>query len=704
MSAAAVLHGRAAVSDQLAFLGYGPDDLVEVQALHVDGRPRNNHSIVVVASDLDTVGHPSALGVYLVINKVDPKVLASRPRKYQQMKTGKSTRDADIVSRRALCLDFDAERPDRKASATDAEVARARAIADEAHAYLVAAGIPARSIAVVESGNGRQLWIALDSLPATDDVDALIVRVVEGVAARFSSSDVKVDTSVTDRKRILPLAGTWKRKGTSTSDRPHRRVTFTGTRDPHRLSVEELRTLADKLVPPAPAEKPTETTALICSRANTVPIRDVMRWLNLDERACPGCGSTTGADPFDVGNGFKCFHNRCSTSGKPPGFRSPVDVTCLVRGVGPIEAAHEIVKRFYPEQPKAKVLGRLARRIERLGSTGPRLRTGFPTFDAACRGGLPVGRVVVVGGAPGAAKTTTVAQWALTWAKQGVPVAFLAADEEADGILVRWGQQCGISLDDLDGDKIKPATRARLSGELAGYPINLVDSEDDDETITIDRVSRELAELRGDGPASVLIVDSIQIAATDDSARIDNPRERIDAVVRALKRAAKRDGHLVIATSELARGAYRDENTINPLAAFKESGSIEYGVGTALVLRTVGDEPGLIDVEVPKNRIGRSADAKKPFRLRLDFDRAALREVPPPTPKSAEDVENAIDAAIFDVVNETALYTASAVYDALQARGQGARKQAVLNRVRALRDEGALSGGTNKPFKDNRPR
>jgi KaiC/GvpD/RAD55 family RecA-like ATPase len=338
----------------------------------------------------------------------------------------------------------------------------------------------------------------------------------------------------------------------------------------------------------------------------------------------------------------------------------------------------------------AAVLVGLDAKIAALGTTGPRLTTGFPTFDAACRGGLPMQRVIVVGGAPGAAKTTTAAQWALRWATQGVPVAFLAADEEAGGILVRWGQACGLTLDDLEEGS--DATKAKLAAELDGLPLDLVDSEDADDAITIERVSTELAAKRGTGHASVLIVDSIQMAKAIGTESIDSPRERIDAVVKALKRAAKRDGHLVIVTSELARGAYRDNNEINPLAAFKESGSIEYGVGTALVLRTVDGEPSLIDVAIPKNRIGRSADAKRPFRMRLDFAHATLTEVdlPAQSRTDAAGRAEALEEAVYRVTDANALYSKDAVYAALKSEGSAPRKATVTSLLSAMMDDKRL--------------
>jgi hypothetical protein len=86
---------------------------------------------------------------------------------------------------------------------------------------------------------------------------------------------------------------------------------------------------------------------------------------------------------------------------------------------------------------------------------------------------------------------------------------------------------------------------------------------------------------------------------------------------------------LVLLTSELARNAYRSQasaDETNPLAAFKESGAIEYAAETALVLRNVLGGGGLIDVAVPKNR----GYLRTTFRMEMDPRSTAFREVGQP--------------------------------------------------------------------------
>src|SRR5262249_51188956 len=130
----------------------------------------------------------------------------------------------------------------------------------------------------------------------------------------------------------------------------------------------------------------------------------------------------------------------------------------------------------------------------------------------------------------------------------------------------------------------------------------------------------------------VLIVDSIQTARTDTSGSADSVRSRIDDVVKTCKQAAKTFGHAVIVTSELSRASYRNKaqaDQIEDLAAFKESGGIEYAGTVLLVLRNPKGSGGMVDVTMPKNRLGFE---RPDFRLQLDPARATLREVPMPEP------------------------------------------------------------------------
>ncbi len=328
----------------------------------------------------------------------------------------------------------------------------------------------------------------------------------------------------------------------------------------------------------------------------------------------------------------------------------------------------------------------LAERFTGLSAQGAQIPTRLATLDAACRGGLRTGKVLFVGGAPGACKTAMVVQLAITWATASIPVAFLAADEEADAIAIRIGQTGGLAREHLEAGTphALEAAAKRAAGALGA--LELVDGED--EGAYVEDVAAGLRKRAGTGPA-VLVVDSLQTVAIRAHAGRESRREEIDAVVGALKSAAKRHGLLVVATTELARGAYRSKQAadqIDDLAAAKESGGIEYAATTLLVLRSVAGTPNIVDVAMPKNRLGQ----KLPFRFALDFDRATIAEVARPADKTQADRFASLKVDVITAVRIAAesgkpLKSGSAV-----ARALSARKGDVLDALKELSTEGEI--------------
>lgn len=344
------------------------------------------------------------------------------------------------------------------------------------------------------------------------------------------------------------------------------------------------------------------------------------------------------------------------------------------------------------ETPKPKRMS-VAERARRVGGAGLRIETGFPSLDRATRGGILARKAVVIGGAPGAGKTAMSVQLASRWLSRDVVTAFLAADEDADALLIRFGQLAGLSRERLEaGDH---AEREKLARWADSVPFLLVDGDEDD--TTIEQISGELRELACGRP-SALIVDSIQTARTTEAPpKGADMRARINVVVRALKNAAKVDGHIVVATSELSKAAYRNRDqaeNINPLSAFKESGDIEYGVGLALVLTSRIGSGDVVDAVVAKNRLG---PEKPTMMLRLDHARAAVVETTPEAVKTLDPLYSIKTEVMAVVSAATEPMTKSVIYEFV-----GGRKAVVLRAIDELLDAKALHqdvrGGLRLPY------
>lgn len=323
-----------------------------------------------------------------------------------------------------------------------------------------------------------------------------------------------------------------------------------------------------------------------------------------------------------------------------------------------------------------------AERVRALGTHGARLPTGFPTLDRITRGGFMAGERMIVGGAPGAGKTSLIVQIARDYARKGHPVAILAADENAEGLLIRWGQQDGFSREALEAGN--ETVKESFASILESIPVDLVDA--DEIGAAVEDVAEKLAR-RSSEKTGVLFVDSLQTVRARDTGLDTNPREQINSVMRALKRAATKHRLLVIATSELSRGAYSGHaKPIDPLAAFKESGGIEYGAAVALIIRCSPSAENIFEVYVPKNRPG---GIKTWFWLEFDTERATFREVDAPAhvPRSATSKRstNLRDSVLAALSHSAVFSNRTALANAV--RGQKQRK---LEAIAALIEEGAI--------------
>jgi len=193
-----------------------------------------------------------AQGVYFVFNEINPDLLArANNRLVPGLKT--LTRDSDITSIRYLPVDIDAERP-AGISATHTEHETALAAARSIRDYLVQnIGVPANAVILGDSGNGAHIMVRCD-MPPGDASRDIINRCLKGLAAKFDTDDVHVDTSVGNQARIWKLPGTWARKGDSTEDRPHRQARLIEV--PDTLIATPKETL-QKLAELAPVEPET---------------------------------------------------------------------------------------------------------------------------------------------------------------------------------------------------------------------------------------------------------------------------------------------------------------------------------------------------------------------------------------------------------------------------------------------------------------
>ena len=363
---------------QLAFVGAG-ERVFEFQTLGVRRYPNDSFDksraahakspddAIALCADADGwIAH----GIYVLPARLRPGVETRHvaPGRWYDIPKGGGTTDSDVEARLILAVDFDVKRSSA-ISATEEEMQRSVRVAQSAWSYL-AHYLGESSLAYLHSGNGRQIHVALDAIPATDSARRAIAGLLAGLAHLFNTPEVSVDEKLSDAKRILPACGTVKKKGApGVDERPHRRTAIVTPEAPTRVSLEKLTGLANtiwesatpegraaiekaagvKLQPPPPsvvsAIQPNPESPF--AQANEVDPQAVAEWLGLynarGEVVCPGCGETEGVSVID--HGLKCFHNRCNDKGRA-GFRTNIDLVMEARGVGNKDAVIAISERF----------------------------------------------------------------------------------------------------------------------------------------------------------------------------------------------------------------------------------------------------------------------------------------------------------------------------------------------------------------------
>ena len=227
-----------------------PTDIIEIRVLGSDGKVAGAgfYDRDHIDKAARTATAQDAKGVYIVLNRVHPGLMALAP---NQFVAGirKTTSDVDVIRRIWLLVDFDPIRP-AAVSSTDEEKAAAWQVANACLEWLTARGWPRPVIG--DSGNGFHSLYPID-LPNDDVTRDLIKQVLVNLGTRFSSSLVTVDAANFNAARICKLYGTVARKGFALSDRPHRLSRITTVDTTGIVSFEQLEDVGGK--PPAGARK-----------------------------------------------------------------------------------------------------------------------------------------------------------------------------------------------------------------------------------------------------------------------------------------------------------------------------------------------------------------------------------------------------------------------------------------------------------------
>lgn len=253
----------------------------------------------------------------------------------------------------------------------------------------------------------------------------------------------------------------------------------------------------------------------------------------------------------------------------------------------------------------------------------PALETGFPRLDQALDGGLYDG-LYVLGAVSSLGKTAFCMQIADQLAKQGRDVLVFTLEMTAYELMARSISRESFQLDDSRGRRYAKTVRGVLDGRrrqrcterelahlelsterYASYAGHLWFREGDHET-GMEFIAREIRRhIEETGNRPVVLVDYLQIIAPVDVHFTD--KQNLDRVVCALKKLSRRHGLTVLAISSFNRENYNVEAT---MAAFKESGGIDYSADVLLGLQARGAGGRGFNIEEEKRRDPRELELK----------------------------------------------------------------------------------------------
>lgn len=606
----------------------GEPKWIELQALKITGdrssweasRYAHCDSVSTAARLAATADKWPCPAVYLITNPIlDAVASRANAGQWHDMRKGEGTSDAEIAARSVLFVDIDARRP-KNTSATASELAHVVRVADTIYSKL-AALLDLRSIGYGASGNGRSIFIALDHL----DIAAAGRRhreILLCLAAYYTDSSVEIDTSVFDAKRLGPCWGTVKKKGAAgIAERPHRRTSFYCDAEIVRATMNDLDEVVaslrkglsdaaqreiDKVLgvkapssasPSSSSSSPKEGPF---SRANAVPIDDVLGWLGLLENGnpvCPGCALTGDSSVAIVGNGLKCSHARCATKGVRAGFRTGVDCVVEHRDVEPRDAVNLMAERFVFEgflhgpgpsktraeqRPAADLwLERVAQCTDEWFTKSPPKRVWLLRDDRTQNsdGTLPQGKVGLLLAEGGIGKTMLLLQLAIAIATATPWLGTLSVPSEGR-VLALLGEE------DLE-ESVRRSFRARRSSNaripeprsivvlpLAGLPCSMVETDDRGNPIDAPFLLWLRSFVGTHGPFKSVLVDPLSRFAGAD-AEIDNASAT--RFVQALESIATETGATVIVAHHVNKAA-RGNGAAVTSASSRGSSAITDGV------------------------------------------------------------------------------------------------------------------------------
>lgn len=264
----------------------------------------------------------------------------------------------------------------------------------------------------------------------------------------------------------------------------------------------------------------------------------------------------------------------------------------------------------------------LERHIE-ASANRPALLTGFPALDAALDGGLYDG-LYVLGAVSSLGKTAFCMQVADALAEQGRDVLVFTLEMSAFELMARSISRETFLADKSQGRRLAKTVRGVLDGKryarysareracleeakarYAAYAGHIWFREGDHET-GMEEIRREVRRhIAETGERPVVVLDYLQIVAPADVHFTD--KQNLDRTVCALKKLSREEDLTILAISSFNRENYNVEAT---MAAFKESGGIDYSADVLIGLQARGAGSRSFNLDEEKRKDPRELELK----------------------------------------------------------------------------------------------
>jgi replicative DNA helicase len=235
------------------------------------------------------------------------------------------------------------------------------------------------------------------------------------------------------------------------------------------------------------------------------------------------------------------------------------------------------------------------------------VRTGYPTLDLHCGGGLRRGDLIIVAARTSIGKSTYAENIAENVAKNGHRVLFVSVEMTPDQMLYRYAVRTGALsqstlefgiTSDVEDEAVTALQEARTK-----LPFYIYDAP----TATVAMIRAQMSRMAVQGPLGLVVVDYLQLLADAGGTGKDQKEHlRIGQITKALKHLAREYDVPIILISQLNRNLeYRGGEP--KLADLRESGRIEEDADLVLMLWEVeqADTVGNVTrLKIAKNRQG----------------------------------------------------------------------------------------------------